>query len=295
MPEILIQCVVVLYKCSLDESKTLQSLAGFCRKQGGLAQQIALLIYDNSPGPPPTTLDRWDCGAVTYRQALANDGLATAYNHALSMARNAGIEWLLLLDQDTELNPTLFSVLFAAISSKLSSEICAIVPKLMQEGTMLSPQIVGQFHNRECSPEFSGISKKQVTALNSAACLRVQTMVEIGGFPVEYWLDYLDHVTFHRLQAAGARVLILDVTVEHRLSLRRLEAEMDLDRYSNVLAAEWRFVRETGSGGGALIHRLRLLKRTLSHTIKLRDKAYASKTLRAALDGPWIRLGAMHQ
>jgi GT2 family glycosyltransferase len=295
MSEILIQCVVVLYKCSLDESKTLQSLAEFCRRQNSLAQQIALLIYDNSHRPEPTELDRWDCGSVEYRQALANDGLAVAYNYALSMARGAGIEWLLLLDQDTVLNPALFSVLFTTITPRLSSSVCAIVPKLMQEGVMLSPQMVGQFHNYDCSSEFSGIYEKQVTAFNSAACLRVQALVGIGGFPVEYWLDYLDHATFHRLQAAGGRVLILDVTMEHRLSLQSLEAEMDLDRYANVLAAEWRFVRETGTGGGTLIHRLRLLRRSLTHAIKLRNKAYASKTLRAALEGRWIRLGAMHQ
>lgn len=39
---------------------------------------------------------------------------------------------------------------------------------------------------------------------------------------------------FHRLQAAGGRVLVLNIVVEHRLSLRNLEAEMGLDRYTNV-------------------------------------------------------------
>jgi hypothetical protein len=67
-------------------------------------------------------------------------------------------------------------------------------------------------------------------------------------------------------------VLVLNIVVEHRLSLRNLEAEMGLDRYANVLSAEWRFVRETGLGGGPLIHRLRLLKRTLIHTMNLRNK-----------------------
>ena len=109
-------------------------------------------------------------------------------------------------------------------------------------------------------------------------------MVAIGRFPREYWLDFLDHIMFHRLQEAGGLVLVLNVVIEHRLSLHNLEAEMDLERYANVLSAEWRFVRETGSGGGHLVHRLRLLKRALSHTIKLRNKNYAVKTLRAVFE-----------
>jgi hypothetical protein len=56
---------------------------------------------------------------------------------------------------------------------------------------------------------------------------------------------------------------------------------MGLDRYANVLSAEWRFVRETRSGGAPLIHRLWRLERTLIPAIKLRNKAYAIKTLLA--------------
>jgi GT2 family glycosyltransferase len=267
----------------LDGSRTLQALAEFCRQQNSLAQRVALLIYDNSEHPQPTGLERWNCLSVEYHHAMENTGLAAAYNHALSMARAANIEWLLLLDQDTVLNLAVFSALFAAITPPLSPEICAIVPKLKQEGKFLSPQIVGQFHNRDCPFEFSGVCHEQVTALNSAACMRTQALAAIGGFPSEYWLDYLDHIIFHRLQAAGGRVLVLDVAVEHSLSILKLETEMSLDRYANMLAAEWRFVRDTGSGGGPMIHRLRLLKRSLSQIIRLRNKAYASMTLRAAL------------
>jgi GT2 family glycosyltransferase len=284
MSDILIQCVVVLYKCSLGESRTLQSLAEFCRLQRGPAQQIALLIYDNSQGAHPKSLASWNYGSVEYYQASRNDGLAIAYNHALSVARRANSEWLLLLDQDTEISPAFFASLFAIITSRLSPAICTIVPKLTQEGRVLSPQIVRKFRNDDCPPDFSGVCPKQVTAFNSAACMRVQSLIAIQGFANAYWLDYLDHITFHRLQATGGRVFILDITIKHRLSLHNLDSEMGLGRYANLLAAEWKFVRETGSGGGSLIHRLRLAKRSLTQAIKLRNRSYALKTLRSALD-----------
>jgi len=284
MSKILIQCVVVLYKCASGDSKTLLSLAEICRQYSGLAQRIALLIYDNSPDPQSVNLAPLSFGAVEYHHASENGGLAAAYNQALSIAITADIDWLLLLDQDTVLVPALFPVLFSAIESPLLPEICAVVPKLVRRGSVLSPQIVGRFHNHNFPDAFSGTYRGQITALNSAACLRVQALVAIGGFPREYWLDFLDHITFHRLQAVGGRTLILNVALEHSLSLQNLEEEMSVARYTKVLAAEWRFVRETGSGGGPFVHRLRLIKRTLSHTVKLRNKTYAIKTLRATLE-----------
>jgi hypothetical protein len=58
---------------------------------------------------------------------------------------------------------------------------------------------------------------------------------------------------------------------------------MSVARYCNMLAAEWRFIRETGSRGGPWIHRLRLLKLSLHRARKLKNKEYAWQTLRAAM------------
>jgi GT2 family glycosyltransferase len=284
MSDILIQCVVVLYECTLGDSKTLLSLAEACRQHSGLSKRISLLIYDNSRYPQSANLDRWNFGVVKYHHASENGGLAAAYNQALSMAIEADIQWLLLLDQDTVLVPTLFPALVTAIEFPLPPEIHGVVPKLMQQGEILSPQIVGRFHNHDFPVAFSGTFRGKITALNSAACLKVQALAAIGGFPREYWLDFLDHIIFHRLQAAGARILILDIVVEHSLSLRNLETEMSLNRYANVLAAEWRFVRETGTGGGPIVHRLRLFGRAFGYSVKLHNKAYALRTFRAILE-----------
>ncbi|HTF69596.1 MAG TPA: glycosyltransferase [Edaphobacter sp.] len=285
MSEILIQCVVVLYECTVEDSRTLQALAKFCRQQNDLARRIDLLLYDNSSHPQTINLNQWiDCGSVEYCHAKENGGLLAAYTEALRRARENGIDWLLLLDQDTTLAPTMFPVLFSELRSSLTPNICALVPKLMQNGLIISPQIVGRFLNHDCSAAFSGISSKTITAFNSAACLRVQALDAIGGFPRDYWLDFLDYIMFHRLQAAGGQVLILDITMEHHLSLRNLETEMSLVRYANVLASEWRFIRETGSRGGPLIHRLRLFKRAFGYSFNLKNKAYALITLRAILE-----------
>lgn len=278
----LIQCVVVLYKCTFGESRTVQSLRECCRANKDIAEQLSILFYDNSPDAQAWDATAWPSMRVAYQHPAENGGLAAAYNEALAVAREQHIDWLLLLDQDTLLYPAFFHALSAATRNP-RAEICAIVPKLVQEGKLITPLAVAFFQNRYLPAGFSGVYPIKITAMNSAACLRVQAMTGIGGFPAKYWLDYLDHVVFHWLQAAGGKVLILDIAIEHRLSLKNMEAEMSLTRYANVLAAEWMFVRETRSGGGPLTHRLRLVKRALVYAITIKNKAYTWQTLRAAL------------
>jgi GT2 family glycosyltransferase len=243
---------------------------------------MGLLIYDNSPREQPHEFDGTGFGSFTYVHDSQNSGLATAYNSGLMEATRSGADWLLLLDQDTELKQTYLQSLFAAVESSHDGSVSAMVPKLMYGTTALSPQRVGRLSNRSVSADFFGISHDQLTALNSAACLRVRAVEAIGGFPQEYWLDFLDHVIFHRLQAAGGKIQVLDAVVQHRLSLMNLEEEMSVPRYIGMLKAEWNFVRETGFGGGIFCHRLRLLKRTLANAVRWKNKAYARETLRAS-------------
>lgn len=277
-----IQCVVVLYGNDLKESAAIRSLADCCKQQSSLAGRLSILIYDNSPATHPPRRSDWPFEAMEYRHDAQNGGLAAAYNYGLTAAQRRNIEWMLLLDQDTALSASFFSSLLREIDAPPPQGVCAFVPKLMQNGAMLSPQVVGKFRKRPVAASFSGTSPNPLTALNSGACLRVQAVSDVGGFPREYWLDYLDHIMFHRLQSAGGRLVVLNVAVEHRLSLQNLENEITPERYANLLAAEWAFIRETGSGGGPLVHRLRLMKRAFSHFTTLRSKKYGLKTLLSA-------------
>lgn len=288
MGAIVIQSVVVLYKCPLEESRTLRSLASSCSQRKDLAQRIALLIYDNSPEPQLHRLDESIYGAIEYRHTGENGGLSAAYGEALSMARGSGIEWLLLLDQDTVLEADFLPALMAAITSPLPGEICAIVPKVAQEGKTLSPQFLTRLRRHDLPPGFAGMHRKPIAALNSGACMRVKAVTAVGGFPRDYWLDYLDHIMFYRLQAAGGRIWVLDVELQHRLSFRNMETEMPVKRYRSLLAAEWSYIRESGADGGAWAHRIRLIRRALGQALKYNNKEYARLSFAAAIGAPII-------
>ena len=274
----IIQAVVVLYQSTINGSATLQSLQSIFAAQPALQEQISLLVYDNSPEPQPAS-DLQHLGkADQYFHDSSNGGLATAYGYALGLAVQAGLDWLLLLDQDTTLTAELFAELLSAIAAGPGSEVCAIVPRQVRDGVLLSPRLM---RGGRDLPVETGLAKQRLTVFNSAACVRVAALRAIGGFPREFPLDYLDHIVFHRLQAPGGRLLVLPVSIEHQLSVKNLAGEMGLERYKRLLAAEWGFIREVKPKGGAPVQRIRLLQRALSQS-RMPNKAYATATLASA-------------
>ncbi len=286
MAQFLIQCVVVLYKQRPNQSQSLSDLLRICGSDPAIGNQIAIMVQDNSPSIEESGLERPQTGlpiGLEYHHSPRNPGLAYAYNRALDRAKERKIPWLLLLDQDTRVSHQFLTELFTNIQQSRSESCCAFVPQLTCDQLVLSPQIVGSVFYRRLTKGFSGVAGEPLIAFNSAACIRVQALTAIGGFPEEFWLDYLDHMVFHSLQKAGGHVFVLDSQLEHALSVSDLESNVSTQRYENVLNAEWMFVRKTGWGGGSLVHRLRLLKRSFKHFRKLRDKRYALQTLRSAL------------
>jgi GT2 family glycosyltransferase len=278
-----VQCVLVLYKVALQDSETFQTLSAAVNAHPGLASRMSLLVYDNSPIPQNVDLLLGLFATARYEHDASNGGLSVAYNQALQSAEASNCNWLWLFDQDTTIVSSLIPALFAAIDSEPLAGVCGIVPRLVQNNVLLSPLSFHRFRYQVMDVQVSGYQSQCLTALNSCACLRVSAMKAIGGFPAEYWLDFLDHAVFHRLHVKGGRLLVLDVTIPHRLSTNNLGKESSLPRYDNMLAAEWRFVRETGWGGGNLVHRLRLLKRSLRTLVTLREPAFALQILKRSL------------
>jgi GT2 family glycosyltransferase len=278
-----VQCIVVLYRTALKESETFHTLTAALREYPALAARVSLLIYDNSPEPQSVELPVGFFAKASYQHDPSNGGLAPAYNQALRAAEEAGDTWLWLFDQDTTVIPGLIPAAFAVIDRMPPSEVCGIVPRLVQDGVVLSPVAVHRFRYLAVDEGISGLDSRWLTALNSCACLRVSALRAIGGFPPQYWLDFLDHAVFHRLHKQGGRLLVLDVTIPHRLSTNNLRKESSHRRFDNLLAAEWQFVRETGWGGGSLVHRVRLLKRAVRTLLTLHEPAFALQVLRWSL------------
>jgi len=146
------------------------------------------------------------------------------------------------LDQDTTL-PWDFLERMVALARRWQDipSIGAIVPQLVDGIHILSPNYVRLLRHKVVPRGFTGISWKELYALNSGTLLRVATIRELGGFCEDFWLDQLDLWLHHRLHRAGKQVFVAgNIQVEHQLSLMDY-ASLAPTRYRNFLEAESAF------------------------------------------------------
>ncbi|MGI8770600.1 MAG: glycosyltransferase [Acidobacteriaceae bacterium] len=233
-----ILAVVVLYKQRADESPTLRALLPRLGTVAGL--DIRFVLFDNGPEPAePTSL----AAGVEYHAADRNEGLAGAYNYGLRQAVTGGYEWLLTLDQDTEL-PAHFLQSMRDAAEELSDDesIAAIVPHLVDAGMPVSPVRVRFARITPIPAGFSGVPDGEARAFNSAALLRVSALQELGGFNPCFWLSFLDGWLHREFHLRGKKIFVLgSVHSEHKLSLLNYRERLSLAHFRNFLSAESAF------------------------------------------------------
>ena len=267
----IITIALVLYKRKALDSESFATLLEILDADPMLREHFRLVIFDNSPEThlaPPCPIP------LTFVGDTSNPGLAAPYNEALGLADRSGSTWLLLLDQDTKLTHAFLTELCDA-TTVAPVAVAAIVPKLMGPRGLKSPLPVPWLNVRPLDSSFTGVVNRKVMAFNSGACLKVSAVREVGGFPREFWLDYLDHAVFHLLQRAGGRVQVLSAVLTHDLSLDDLKNKGSHSRFANLLAAERRYYRMYGSRTQKALARLRLLKESLLIALGRQNMPYA--------------------
>lgn len=271
--------VVVLYRQAPAESVTICSLQKILRNHPEFASRFFLCVYDNSPHPASLPRDLVACEWVGFAPR-SNNGLAQAYNIALDIARQGAIEWLLLLDSDTEVTPEFLGACFETIRAvETDPQVGALVPHIVENGTTHSPRLRNGWRRRAVAPDFAGKIDAEIIALNSGAVLRVSALASIGGFNRDFWLDYLDYWVFRSLQRKGYRVFVLREAIAHCLSFADAAARMPESRYRNMLAAERYFTAAFGSFGEQVRLKAVLLKRALLFAVRDRSITFACMTL----------------
>jgi GT2 family glycosyltransferase len=254
--------VIVLYKMLPNESASFRTLrAAMSGLQYGQAD-IKIVLYDNTPGGQ-------DIGVlpagVQYKADFTNGGLATAYNYALSVAEDNGFEWLLTLDQDTNLPIDFLQKLcHAAMFVAPMPDVAAIVPRLSSDGRALSPfTLMKRWTLTKNIPDgFIGVPLENVYAVNSASMIKVSALKVIGGYDPRFHLDFSDLAIYHRLHRQGLRVFVAgNIRVEHEVSGYDLRRRSSPSRYEDTYRAEEAAYDEWMGSVGRVMLTLRIVHR----------------------------------
>ncbi|HPH63650.1 MAG TPA: glycosyltransferase [Paludibacteraceae bacterium] len=263
-----LQIVLVLYKCTTEESSSYQT---FMANRHALTLDYELIIYNNSP---ETTVAESDLYHLA--EDKNNGMLAGAYNYALLRANQQNREWLLLLDQDTKLTSSFLQELTSTISK--NPNVSAIIPITMKGTFHISPlsynsKLGNSWMTRPVEEE--GETKLCLSAINTCATLRVKTMNELGGFSSLFPLDSLDHWYFYKMYLLRESTWILKSKIEHDISLLDETNVMSENRYRSFLESGLKFSKIQGVVP-TLLWKLRCLARAVKYIFSKKKRIFCS-------------------
>ena len=269
--------VVVLHGMAAAESAALGSLSTHLREH----DRVSVVVQDNSEVPSPDGAMPSVVEVVVSRPD--NPGLGEAYRAAAHLFSARGVEWMVVLDQDTVVTREYLDEVVAVASGEAAvpPAVAVLVPRLLDAGRQVSPHGRVRLRPRRVSSA-PGVVRGFSTHLNSGSVLRLAAVRRVGGLPDGYPLDYLDHALASRLRAAGGLTWLLRSTLDHRLSLldrRTLSA----GRLASILDAEHRYHVEFGSRADVAWLAARTWAGAALSTARLRPSPDAGIERRAAL------------
>jgi glycosyltransferase involved in cell wall biosynthesis len=277
-----LMAVLVVYERGLAEVgpwRTLLTwLEGAHDTRSGLHLEH-LLIYDNSSAPraePPREIRR-----CQYLHNSNNGGTAAAYEAAIEIASARGIQWLLLLDHDTQLPADFLDQAGIEIVPMSGQQRAVALVPWVRHGRdlIVSPNRVtrtGTFRPLRLGQKPA--KGEHVSAIASGSMLHVGTLKSLLPIPKALWLDYVDHWIFAQLHRQGLRTRVVDQVLEHELSVATL-AELSPARFLSVLDGEAVFTCVLGILA-RMVYPLRLVRRIMM-------LSWANPKLAAAAVG-WI-------
>lgn len=222
--------IVVLF---FPEGEVTERLSRIC-------EQVDLLIVVVN-GWHSSVRDRLlDLEGITSLQLIENEsnvGVAEAFNRGAKVAKDAGFEWILLMDQDSIIEPHLVATLFRRLEEVDDNENVALVaPNYTEFGTG-RPAFNEAIFRR-------GNSLDTLNIISSGSLLRVSAWEQAGGFRSELFIDLVDFEFCLRLRQRGLRTLVcrdqLMIQPQGELTARRLFGKRILVRSYSPLRDYYR-------------------------------------------------------
>ena len=242
--------VVVLYKIRLSDSRTYQSLMNSWLTIRVGERKMRLLVYDNSPEDYQEAETSFSAQLaagfeVKYIRDTANPGVSKAYNVGAAFARSAGLDYLMLLDQDTQLPNDYLPCVATALASDEGHQL--ICPVIKFNDRVISP--AGFFLHRSVTLKQvkAGVNiLKKMRPINSGLIIKLDLFEKVGGYDEAFSLDYSDHYFIHKLKAHWQYLFVMDCDVNHSLSSNELvPLPQFYNRFETFLKSTRAYMRKT--------------------------------------------------
>lgn len=273
-----ILATMVRYNTPLADSPTIQGICNALADDVRLRRAYHFLLWDNSAQalPPPRLPISFD-----YKHSQWNLGVSGAFNSAMQYAVTLGDSWMLLLDQDTQVTaPFLHAMLHWSRQLEARREIALIAPTVRVGDQIVSPRRYLFNHHRAYPGIEPGIAAGNPFAINSGCMIRTSALSDVGGFSLDFWLDYSDIELCHRLFLRGYKLWrATDAELQHEMSVMDYDRLMTVARYTNYSFAETAFNDIYKGRLETLAQTLRLMARSIRQRRKYSNSEFSRITL----------------
>lgn len=257
--------VIVLYKMTVNESPTVRSLTKLLSSTV-FPELRQVFIVDNSPNEQDS---RKLVAPFSYHWNGGNVGLAKAYNAIWPQSQQAGCQWLVTLDQDTELTAEYLQNLIRT-QATATAEVAIIAPIIYDQQQQISPVFTTSLRPLHNELPQSGSYTDAIMVINSGSAVALDFLADSGGYNESFPLDYLDHWLSWQVFQQKRQIQIMTVGIDHELSVLTPKA-LSHERYQKILAAETHFYQSYQTKQLAAFKR-QLLLRAIKQLVQRRGK-----------------------
>ncbi len=267
--------IIVLYHSTLEESKTFESLRNAAEAGG---YNLNLVVYNNSPQVNITDhIDQYnDWFKIIVINDFENSGVGKAYNEGYKIACDLNKNWLLLLDQDTNLPVNCLDAYRLAINQYPGESLFAPV-MLTPDDKIISPGNFKWMKGYYAKKVDYGINYlKGHSLINSGLCISVDAFLKNGGYNNLIKLDYSDHDFIYRFKknVSGSYVVVKLKIIHHLSTHTRNSISIDKNRFTYYLDGANHF---SCSFGNKILLRTIVFLRSTKLSIEHRDLYFIKK------------------
>ncbi|AYL57366.1 glycosyltransferase [Citrobacter freundii] len=198
--------IIVLYKCSLSESKSFNSLlTDNCKHD---IREV--FVYNNSPEINQVP-EEYMGVKIHVVNDYNNSGVSRAYNSGLKVANKLGYEYVLLLDQDTLIPDSALDVYKKYLIKKPSYNLYC--PILRTTKDVICSPLIYKFHRGFSVKDFTfgEYDLDKFSPINSGMLLNVRAALECGGYNEEVFLDFSDFQFIERFRTKNNKFYVIPV------------------------------------------------------------------------------------
>jgi hypothetical protein len=228
---------IVIYKTECLESKSINTLIELIKKNVFYSK---IIVYDNSPNLNNKTFCKKY--GFNYLSIEYENSLREAYSNIFSFARLNGIDWITLLDQDSEVTIKFHECILNDI--ELNPNIYIKVPYVISKLNLISPcneYLGGYLKGIKFSEKIKKINKSKF-AIGSFSTLKTDLNRFLDFKSSPFKIDCLDRWMYEKLKENKVEMNIIPVRVNHELSVLT-DNFVKLERYNSIVASEFLFIK----------------------------------------------------